>query len=610
MPPEVQPARSLDNAARAIPITINQCFGWLHPAHGVRNDVAVLLCGGLTRDALDSHHAMRLLAETLAAAGYCTMRFDYPGTGDSIDAPSSEHSSEREHLAALEHWTDWERSVHAAGDWLRNTTGARRLVLCGLRIGATLATVAAHTRDDVAGLILLAPVVRGHSYMRQLGIEARLQTGVRGEPTGGLDFQELHLSAETVRRISEQDLRHAQPAPGCKIAIFAQAPSTPLENCVQAWTAHGCAVTCTGFTGLEPLLRHDLERDRDLPDFADVVAWLQGSIPTAPLAEPIPIRAAQAVLLAPGYLETPMLFGPDQRLFGMLCRPDATANDLATIICNTGRDPHYGFARFGVELARHLARCGVASLRMDFAGLGDSIDSEADGPSQLFGTNRTADIGAAIDTLWEQGYRRFAVHGLCAGAYHGLHAAVADSRIGTLLLVNLPVFTWQAGETPGTAHRRALPTRSYLKKLASRAVWRRLAGGRLDIAGIIDAQTARLRARATRVCHRLAQAVGWRPQSPAQRMLAALSRRGVRTLFLLAPGETGVDSVEQEFGPGGIKLQGSGAVLEVVDGFDHLLSQPAMRRRATDLMTAFLPIHQPTQAQPALECALLDPIVR
>ena len=46
-----------------------------------------------------------------------------------------------------------------------------RIVLVGLRFGAILATVVAADRTDVAGLVLLAPVRRGRSYMRQLIME-------------------------------------------------------------------------------------------------------------------------------------------------------------------------------------------------------------------------------------------------------------------------------------------------------------------------------------------------------------------------------------------------------------------------------------------------------
>src|ERR1700712_4781707 len=92
----------------------------------------------------------------------------------------------------------WLRSVQNGVDWLRAATGAQRIVLCGLRIGATLAALAAEHRNDIAGLILLAPVLRGHSYIQQLREEPQLHRGPSRSRSDGLDFQELRLSPKAV----------------------------------------------------------------------------------------------------------------------------------------------------------------------------------------------------------------------------------------------------------------------------------------------------------------------------------------------------------------------------------------------------------------------------
>ena len=67
-----------------------------------------------------------------------------------------------------------------------------------------------------------------------------------------------------------------------------------------------------------------------------------------------------------GQIETPIGFGPDNGLFGILCEPETGEPDIAVIICGGGRNPHYGVGRSAVYLARHLAAAGIASLRMDF----------------------------------------------------------------------------------------------------------------------------------------------------------------------------------------------------------------------------------------------------
>jgi len=52
----------------------------------------------------------------------------------------------------------WVTSIQHAADALR-ATGVEQLCFVGLRLGATLATLAALERKDVAGLALIAPIV-------------------------------------------------------------------------------------------------------------------------------------------------------------------------------------------------------------------------------------------------------------------------------------------------------------------------------------------------------------------------------------------------------------------------------------------------------------------
>ena len=82
-----------------------------------------------------------------------------------------------------------------------------RIVLVGLRFGAILATVVAADRTDVAGLVLLAPVQREHSYIRQL-------CTMEGGPAvdGSIDAGRVQLSTDTVQAINRIELRRVHRA--------------------------------------------------------------------------------------------------------------------------------------------------------------------------------------------------------------------------------------------------------------------------------------------------------------------------------------------------------------------------------------------------------------
>jgi dienelactone hydrolase len=499
------------------PITFGGCFGWLHatPGSSVR-DVGVVLCQGIGRDASNAHHAFRILADRLAAAGYTTLRFDYPGTGDS-DEPVGEL------------WDAWQNSLTDAAACLRVRTGISRLVFIGLRAGAIPATIAA-VRSNAVGLVLLEPILRGKSYMTQLAVEARLRAGDVRQPAFGIEIDGLHLSPSTIGRLSAIDLRQTTLRPGFAVATFTRTPSSLLSACVAAWQAQGADVAIHGFDGLDGLLRPSHLADEPLADVTPIVSWLQTAVPTtrSPLSIVAPLPTT---LRLAGCVETPLRFGPENALFGMLCRPASHATtETAVVICNTGGDPHHGFARFSVRLARRLAAEGVASLRLDFAGLGDSPSRTAQGDedvTHVFTVDRRADIAAAVTELQAAGYRRFAVNGLCSGAYHAFQAAVSDQRIDAQLLVNLPWFSLRF-DRPG-------------------------------------------------------------PVSLARRAMHALSQRHVSSLMLFAERDAGLAALSAHFGEGGADLPAfPGAQMATLQSVDHDLTTHTMQDAVTHSMIGFL----------------------
>ncbi len=563
---------------RVNPVSFDGCFGWLHdPPAGMAVDRAVLICGGLTNDKLSAHRPFRLLADALADAGYPVLRFDYPGTGDSVDVEDADH------------WSLWQASIGAAIDWLRARTGATQVVLVGLRIGATLAALAAERRDDVAALVLLEPTLRGRAYLREVAVEQMVNRG-RGAPVGdGLDSHGLRLSRETIRRIEAVDLRQVRPPPACRVAVHAQASSAVMSAFLDAWRASAASVTVAGFDGLAPFLRVTYLNHEGEAEIAPIVAWLQEAAPQTVRDAPLPPRPVAAPLRTDGWAETPLLFGPARRLFGMLCRPAGQVESgLAVVMLNISGHPHYGLGRLSVELARRWAAAGVASLRMDFAGIGDSPGCGGDGDvgSHVLETDREADISAALDALAALGYRRFALQGLCTGAYHALYGAVADRRVGAVALVNLPMFTWRKGDSLEMIGVRR--PGDYLRSLADRDTWIRLRERRLKVVrpalairGAVVGWWRRVTGTLTR------RPEPWVDANFGQRCLKILAGRQTRTLFFYAAGDPGLAALEQAFAPDGVP-PAEAAELRIFPDMDHTLSRSAMRQIAADHIAAFL----------------------
>ena len=117
-------------------------------------------------EAARAHRLYRVLATQLERAGYAAQRFDFFGTGDSggdcndFDTAVCQQDIE---LAAAE---------------LVRRSGVNRVVLVGLRLGATLAALASE-RLCPRHLVLWDPVVDGGAYLRELAVAHR--TYMKGE---------------------------------------------------------------------------------------------------------------------------------------------------------------------------------------------------------------------------------------------------------------------------------------------------------------------------------------------------------------------------------------------------------------------------------------------
>lgn len=127
-------------------------FGLYHPAAGKPRDVGVVVCNPFGQEAIRAHRALRQLAALLVRARFHVFRFDWSGTGDSAGSDVS--------LAA------WRKDVATASDELRDTAGVRKVAWVGLRLGATVALLAADRTVD--RVVAWDPVVRGRDYLAEL----------------------------------------------------------------------------------------------------------------------------------------------------------------------------------------------------------------------------------------------------------------------------------------------------------------------------------------------------------------------------------------------------------------------------------------------------------
>jgi exosortase A-associated hydrolase 2 len=130
-------------------------YGVLHEPAEPSNLPSFVFCHPLAEEKLWTYRILVVYARRLAALGHAVLRFDYMGNGDSTGRFSD--SSLETELA----------DVHAAIREVRHRVGQTQVGLLGLRLGATVAALAAEQASSIGPLILWAPIVDGGRYMQE-----------------------------------------------------------------------------------------------------------------------------------------------------------------------------------------------------------------------------------------------------------------------------------------------------------------------------------------------------------------------------------------------------------------------------------------------------------
>ncbi len=158
-----------------------------------------------------------------------------------------------------------------------------------------------------------------------------------------------------------------------------------------------------------------------------------------------------------------------EALFGVLSLPQAAPQPRGVLIVVGGPQYRVGSHRQFALLARSLAAQGIAALRFDYRGMGDSEGAIRDFEAV------DADLRSAVDSFMAAvpDLREVVIWGLCDAASAAMFYAGKDSRVTGLVLLN----PW-ARTTGGAA--KATLKHYYRQRLLDPALWRKIASGNFE----------------------------------------------------------------------------------------------------------------------------------
>ncbi len=517
----------------------------------------VVLCPALGYESWTAYQSYRQLAESLSTAGFLALRFDYDGTGDSAG-----HELEAERLPA------WRQSVQTAVNEFAARCPGIPVVLMGLRFGASLALEQARALG-IDTLVLWDPVISGRRYVRELKMLARPGAPAEGEIDDGiLEIAGCLYAQDTIDAMSGVDLMSSTWAgegtgAGKQLLLLERDDRQPATAFVEKLRANGAAVDVCTVTGTAAMMDVSTE-DAEVPAniINTIVDWLSARFHAVAL-RPLELAATDIATMDVGTarISEQLLRIAPLGLFGILGRPADRDASHAVIFLSSGTEHRIGPGRAWVSLSRSMNSRGVATLRLDFDGVGDSPMRGDARRVRPYDPQFFDDVRDAVTQLRARGFTRVTVLGLCSGAWMAIQAGIR-LPVDSIVAIN-PQLYWQQGDPvesllQDTRVRRA-PMRQHELKGERYGAWTLL-----DLLGI-------------------------RPM--AGHWLDALVNKQVRTLMAFAKDDDGLQYLRIRCGRRLRQVLASGVVsVTEVAGIDHPMhrhrKRPEMFAAITDFVTS------------------------
>ncbi len=454
--------RADSGATDGVPVWLNlggqSVYAVLHQPEPPHRNVAVIMMPTFGWDEACAYRSRREWAISLAHAGFPVVRFDLPGSEDSVGSPLDASRFE-----------SWLRICRDLGNWLRQASSAERILGIGVGLGGLLLVESIRTGAEIDDLVLWAVPGHGRSYVRELRLYTNAMSGGEEEvtPDGVVSMGGHILSTETVEAVNKLKLSEPMSLASVGHVLMLERDAYGVDTALrQALADGGAEVTVMAsdeYAGM--MTSPDVSR---VPSNAirASVDWICDRSAQSQSAYQLVDSdgvSGETAFAHDGQMirESHVRFDTDSGpLVGLLAEPVTGVRfDLGLITHNAGALRRTGPNRMWTGMCRRWAARGVPTLRFDLEGIGDSAGrfvSQAERrPEQ---DERIIDSRIAVaDALQrDQIAGSFVGVGLCLGAYWEMKSAIRDQRVRGIVQINQLIFD----ATP--EHRRERSRRSAL----------------------------------------------------------------------------------------------------------------------------------------------------
>jgi len=560
----------------------SQMFGWIHTRVESVAGAGVLICSPIGIEYIQSHRSVRHLADQLAEAGFPTMRFDYPGCGDSAQ---TEFDDDRV--------ATWVKSIEIAATTLRERTGCSKVALVGIRFGASLASLAA-SRVGAEWLVLWNPVINGRHYVREMRALAMAARHRAVQESDLLEVAGFAYTPQTVLDIAAIDLLSLEfPTLSEALILERDDLASDSANFTSNLDRQGVRHEVVRVPGYANMMTEAQYSEVPWKALDVIVAWFKcatghgfrqrGVVPNG-LVVPLRLR---------GIYEEPLRLGLSEQLFGVICRPDIQVGLEQPIIVflNPGSVHHVGSGQLYVKLARAIALDGFTSFRFDLAALGDSAAGKQVYENHPYPPSAVNDLLVVLDGLKRGLHRsKFILVGLCSGAYHAFRAAIEqDNReIVEVILINPLTFRWVEGATLATGEHFMEAVR-YRRSISTFKTWGKFLRMEMDLRRIAPVIFRHMFLVTRSYVIWLAERLGLSAGGVVSQDLRKLYKLGTRMVLFIASRDPGLDILMAEARHAArVAIRRGSILVYSIPDADHTFSSYEARCRLIEQMRVHL----------------------